>query len=171
MLTRENIGIVVVDMQENYYDQIRNRRIRRIVMNHNELLVNARECDMPVLVFEYLPDLGRRTISEIEERVWAVPRHIILGKIGWNEFDFLNNYPKRPEIWLRENGVNRILVTGLFASGCVLLTGLGAKRNGFEVVSSIDLIYDESPDKGIKKDYERFKIEMIPYSEIIWGLS
>ncbi len=133
-----NYGILFVDMQFEYLEQINIKDQREIIRNQKRLLVAARENDIPVLVFE----MGSKgeTISSLKEIIDTVPRHKYFEKYRDDGFESYNDRADLPENWLREQNVEKIIFTGVNTDACIFANAESAVRLSFGIVTSTDLV-------------------------------
>lgn len=137
-LVKTNYGIVFVDMQLGYLENINSQDQREIIRNQKKLLVVARENDIPVLVFEM--ESKRDTISSLKEIIDTVPRHKYFEKYRDDGFEHYNDRADLPENWLREQNVENIIFTGVNTDACIFANAESAVRLSFGIVTSTDLV-------------------------------
>ncbi|MDO8563825.1 MAG: isochorismatase family protein [Nanoarchaeota archaeon] len=140
MSARQNTAVIVVDMQAHFLSQLDSVKRNNLVDNHLAVLDYCREKDVPVVGLRYSTLFyGKDYVERIGTGISEVKRHKNFWKSGNNGFS--NHYLKR---WLISLGVERLFLTGVFASRCIQSTAIGALENGFEISTSADLLGDNS---------------------------
>jgi nicotinamidase-related amidase len=124
----KNLGIFVIDMQEDFLKQLREKE--RLIWAQNRLLNFAKEKQIPVFILEY-QGRGGKLIPEFKKSVakgesYTVPKY------------HCNGFKNNPHlIYLLERGeIKNLILTGVFAGACVLETAKGAKKQGITVFTS-----------------------------------
>jgi nicotinamidase-related amidase len=157
-------ALIVIDIQEDYTGPQARKRYRdgdRIVAASNALLEQARLKGMPVVFIENVIDnpliaLFTRGINApgapgtaTDRRLLRVPGARTFTK---NRADAFSN----PELdaFLRQNRVNRVLITGLDAAYCVNATTRGALNRGYQVTLFPEGIATESGTSVEKLTHE-----------------
>lgn len=144
-LFRGNYGIVIVDMQKKFLDEIITHERERLISNQKSLLEIAAENDIPVLIFEY-SNWGK-TLPEIQEEVNNIPRHKYFEKDDNDGFESYKKIDKNsPQIWLKNNKVKNLIITGVNTDVCVYATVHGAYKLKFKILTSIDLVATDNCD-------------------------
>lgn len=153
-------ALIIIDIQEDYTGPQAKKRYRdgdRIIASSNALLEQARQKGMPVVYIENVIDNPLISFfaggvnapgapgTATDRRIVKVPGAKTFTK---NRSDAFIN----PELdaFLRQNQVNRILITGLDAAFCVNATTRGALNRGYKVTLFPEGIATES-GKSIDK--------------------
>ena len=144
------IGIFVCDMQTSILPHIRNssrliRNTRTILRANNEYkkIVPFDKKYGPVVVAEFL----NKKLGHTEPLIInALPKFntTIFNKKNYSMFN------KDMDTYLRNNNINKILLTGVQTEWCITQTALDLKENGYDV----DVIQDAT---GSQSDYEHLE--------------
>lgn len=132
-LRHRNLAVILIDMQEDFFQNIREKRKRRIVEAQRSVLKRCIRHDIPVCVVEY-KDCGA-TLPELCELLAEVPRKITLSKD--HDDAFTNRELSKT---LKSWRVGRLVLMGINADACVLATARSAIRRGYEIITSKFLI-------------------------------
>ncbi|MBT4377043.1 isochorismatase family protein [archaeon] len=150
MKNLDDVGVVIVDMQDKY---LRDKEKKRIVPPQKKLLDFAKENDLPVFLLEYLP--GGPTIPELRENIEGyenvvvekkynddgfIVRKNIDGKYLWRGGDISIEGDSNLDLDLKEKGIKKLLVAGVNKSACVRSTIEGANKRGYKVFTATDLM-------------------------------
>jgi nicotinamidase-related amidase len=124
----KNLGIFVIDMQEDFLNQIREKE--KLIWAQKRLLNFAKEKQIPVFILEY-QGRGGELIPELKKSVvngesYTIPKYHCNG--------FENNLPLT--CLLERCRIKNLILTGVFAGACVLETAKGAKKEGITVFTS-----------------------------------
>lgn len=154
---QSDLGVIVVDMQNAFlngeYDQTQieekhfSEEIERELDYQLEILEAAKEKNVPIFVLEYV-EWGP-TNAKIRLVVEGYARTQFLTKKrddGFNNTDL--------ERRLKGEGVQQALLIGVNASACVRATAQGALKEGFQILTSPQLMANTS---GIT-----------PHSDLAW---
>lgn len=138
----DEIGIVLIDMQDHFLTSINKIEKEEEIQNQKEILATAIEFDIPVIVFEYIK--CGKTTEELKKIVEKVPRHEFYTK-GFNSgFLYLNHfYPNKedPAEWLKSQGVNTLYFMGINTDACVNDTAKDAHElYDFKIITTKDVI-------------------------------
>jgi isochorismate hydrolase len=146
---RDSTAVVIIDMQQRFFQNLKWHSKQEILAAHIQLLEECAEFDIPVAVIEY-SGFGP-TMGEITAALRAVPRNSWYAKTAMSAFSgsWLEGY-------LEGLGVSTILLTGIYASQCVLETAQWAPKK-YHLCSSDVLIADHLADPRIKATCEWFR--------------
>lgn len=136
-IKKSAVGIVVVDMQDHYLQQVGDAERNEELAYQLEVLDIAGEQNIPVFVLEY--DLRGSTTKVVQEKLDGLSRvHYFTKK---NDNGFIDTPLKKA---IDAEGVDSLLIMGSFASRCVLSTARGALEYGFVLLTSRQLISDKA---------------------------
>jgi len=150
---------MLIDMQENYTIKEKENLISAQI----KLLDYASKKKIPVFTLEYIRE--GKTIPELQEPLKKVNNHFI-KKYNDNAFIKLTNkylslhlkdvseeYILFGDEWnekapdnkmlktlLKKNKINTLILTGIYKCGCVFKTAKGAKKRGYEIFTSDELM-------------------------------
>ncbi len=141
LLTSENTILLVIDFQEEMMGSVRNIEREVLTSNIQAMLKTADIFGIPVVESTIGVELGanKPTLPEIKKHV---PEKVVnIDRISLNAWQ-----NKEVLMQVRESGRRKILMTGLWTSGCPTYTTLDALREGFEVYVLTDLMGDATND-------------------------
>lgn len=174
-LAADRTALVLVDMQNDFchpdgYYAAAGRDItalRAVVPPARRLLDRVRGAGLPVVFTRLLPDPERGPMQarhrlvprrwtargrRLEPGTWGAqivreltphPTELVVDKAGYSGFD---GTPL--ERWLRERGVDTVLLAGVVGYACVLATGFAAFDRDFDVVLVTDAVGSWSAGPG-----------------------
>lgn len=128
-LTREGTVLLVIDVQDRLAAVMEDRE--RVIKNCGLLMEMAKLGNMPVIVTEQYPKGLGHTVRELAP---LLPGHRLLQKVNFDccrEPSFLE---------MLDRGRSTVLVGGMEAHICVLLTCLGLLNRGFHVHVAEDAV-------------------------------
>ena len=146
MTNQSNLGVLLIDMQELFIDGVPN--ITDLISSQIKVLKKCAKHDIPVIAVEAstiskIPALDEPliysypTLDELLIYFNKVPRRDIQSKKELNGFS-----NERLGKQLRSWKVEDLFLMGIYASGCVHLTALGAIEEGFKIFTSGDVLGD-----------------------------
>jgi nicotinamidase-related amidase len=155
------IGIMLIDMQERYFIKEK----EELVSAQIRLLDYAKEKSIPVFTLEYVGE--GETIPELKRELEGAKNYFV-KKYNNNSFIKLNdNYLKGKfndwvlfgDEWnenppenkrlislLKKNKIKKLILTGINKSECVFKTAKGAKKRGYEIFTSDELMNEQKTD-------------------------
>lgn len=129
-------AIVVVDMQDVFLRELNARVRSELINNQSRLFDLAFKKHIPVIVLEYGKNgLTRgQTIKQIREGAHNQILFTIIknSNSGFKETDL--------DLRLKAHNINKLIVVGVNANGCVQDTVIGALRGNYEVLTAKGLI-------------------------------
>lgn len=143
-ISRKNLAMLVVDMQEHYLQHISPRK-RRIELVRNILLVirYATRNNIPIFA---LQAKGRgRTIPILFEEINRNQDHNYLTKIHPNGFLYTDL-----GVELEKRNRKDLLLTGVYALACLKSTAIGAIDNRYGILTSRELMKSTRPENEDK---------------------
>lgn len=135
-------AVMVVDMQERFLKYFRPELKESIIKNQIKVLRHSAENNVPALAVEF-EDEGK-TITEIYEEIIKNNQYDSVIKKDENAFKTISVLDK-----LCDWNVTDIFLMGVNASACIRNTAAGARKYGFNVATTIDVIGD---DTGMERE-------------------
>jgi nicotinamidase-related amidase len=129
--------LVVVDVQERLFNAMDAERRDDMVANVKILLAAAQRLGVPVLVTEQYPRGLGRTLPEVKTLLGDTPAFEKTAFSCAGAEGFLDR--------LRALGADQVLLTGIEAHVCVLLTALDLLERGFRVSIVGDAVCSRRP--------------------------
>jgi len=129
--------LVVVDVQERLFNAMDAERRDEMVRNIKILGATARRLGLPVLVTEQYPKGLGHTLPELRALLDDVTP---IEKIAFSCCD-AQGFTER----LRALDPSRVILAGIEAHVCVLLTALDLQRQGFQVSVAADAVASRTP--------------------------
>ena len=132
-----NLGILLIDMQENFY--IEQNEKRRLVRTQLHLLDWAGDKQIPVFALKF-KNKGGNILPELERALTKVESYIIPKEL---ENGFYDNIMLTS--LLEKMKINDLIFTGIYSHACVWETANAAKEEGgFNVFTSEELMNKSS---------------------------
>jgi nicotinamidase-related amidase len=129
--------LIVVDVQERLFNAMDAERRDDMVANVKILLAAAQRLGVPVLVTEQYPRGLGRTLPEVKTLLGDTPAFEKTAFSCAGAEGFLDR--------LRALGADQVLLTGIEAHVCVLLTALDLLERGFRVSIVGDAVCSRRP--------------------------
>jgi nicotinamidase-related amidase len=136
----QNIAVIIVDMQYGFYTSgrvLQTNGLIQLVSKQQELLTWAKKKKFPIIFFEYSG--YQETDSALTNTLWGY-RFKTITKFDDNGFH--GPIGQEANQFLRANKVDTIVIAGINASGCVKRTAIGALQEGYQIISSGDIVAD-----------------------------
>ena len=150
-------GVIIVDMQPYFLMVVEEPERSSLIQKQVELLQICKKKDYPVVALEY--EGKGHTEPELSNTIREIPRYSFFEK---SEDDgFLGN-----EILakvLKNWNLEYLCVSGVNAENCVFETIMGAVNQGFNPVTSRELIATATGRSGITRAEENLMMERIDY--------
>ena len=142
MAIKGNLGVILVDMQEDYLDNLDIKDVDPLIESQRIVLQRCAGYNIPLIVLEYSGgylgfDTSQPTIRCLDEAVNKIPRRRTLPKKRKNGFS-----NKELDWQLREWNVNNLFLMGIYASQCVYQTAKCGMDLGYRIYSSKDVVGD-----------------------------
>lgn len=150
-------GVVIVDVQENFLNNIWKINKKRLINNHRKLLNLCSKKEIPVTALSY--EGGGEYPPELKDYLSKYPKESFIDKRDTSGFS--NPSLERR---LHNLGLKEILYTGLNAHACVLSTLLDGIGKGITPVSCGSLVGDTSGYSGISHAKKEFKKRGVYFS-------
>ena len=121
-------ALAVIDVQERLAPAIGG--IQRIVWNIRRLIDGAKLLGLPVVATEQYPQGLGHSVPELAGRLGEVPAKLAFSGLGC------------PEIFqgLKDQGIYKLLLTGIEAHVCVQQTALDLLAAGWQVYLAVDAV-------------------------------
>ncbi len=141
LLTSENTVLLVIDWQDEMLGLVRN--IDRAVLTNNiqAMIKTANVFDIPVIESTIGVDLGANKPTNPEIKQFIEKDVTNIDRISLNAWQ-----NKSLVEAVKNTGRKKILMTGLWTSGCPTYTTLDALVDGYEVYVLTDLMGDATTD-------------------------
>ena len=142
LIGKEGLVIILIDMQENFVEALKEKDKRRIIANQIFVIRWCAQNDISIVVLEY--EMCGETIEvlaqELKEikNLETIPKPYDNGFCGTELDYFLNKIDAR-----------NLFLMGINASACVKSTAEGAIEKGFEIITSSDVIAGCNSDNSI----------------------
>ncbi len=141
LLTSENTVLLVIDWQEEMLGMVRNLDREILTNNIQAMIKTANVFGIPVIESTIGVGLGANqpTVAPIKELIGAEVENI--DRISLNAWQ--NSAVVEA---VKKTGRKKVLVTGLWTSGCPTYTALDALHDGYEVYVLADLMGDTTTE-------------------------
>ena len=132
-LNYSEVAVILIDMQYGFIATLRNGEEDRIVPNQISVLRFCKEKNIPVIILDYFGH--DETIKKLANEVKDFENVKIIIKNRDNGFtDTELNFH------LKSLGAKKLFLMGINADCCVKKTAKGAIQNGYEIITSNDVI-------------------------------
>jgi len=137
----EKTALMIVDMQDPFMNAISKQELKREIPHYLELIEYAKKENMPVFVLEYswtgpTTEVIKEKLRELEDVTYLIKE----SNSGFRTTDL--------EERLKEKGIKNIIMSGAYASACVIETSFDAIDKGFNLITSKEIISDGDPKNG-----------------------
>jgi len=133
VLTRDELVVILIDMQQLFVKKIKKKNRKRIIENQVFIIRWCVRENIPIVVLEYKG--WGKTIDVLTEELKKVRDIRIVSKSYENGF-----YNTELAYILNEKNVKNLFLMGINASACVRRTANGAIKEGFNIITSNDVI-------------------------------
>jgi len=159
--TEENIGVLIVDMQIPFVNEIHDDKKEEEMVEFQELILKkSREKNWPVCLIE--TENKGITIPEISENINKGDNYILCSKNKNSAFS--NTYVDR---FFKNKNISKLIIMGLNASLCIKDTVFDAKKNKYIIYTSSRLMADYgSLNRNLSQDFYNENSIIIDFSEI-----
>ncbi len=162
-----NLAVLLIDMQDYFLEDISSEEKAREIPYQLDVLDYCKEKSIPVFVLEY-KDSGP-TIKVLKDKVDSLEKKTYITKSHDNGFIGTNLAEQ-----LKEYSIDTLLLMGVNATACVVDTAYGALKEGFNIMTSKELIADppyfRSLDEGVRW-YSVYGVHMDSYKDILDTIS
>lgn len=141
LLTSENTVLLVIDWQDEMLGTVKNIDQAVLTNNIQAMIKTANVFDIPVIESTIGVDLGANqpTVPAIKQFIETDVENIDrISLNAWQNKALIDR--------VKETGRKKILMTGLWTSGCPTYTTLDALQNGYEVYVLTDVMGDATTD-------------------------
>jgi isochorismate hydrolase len=124
-MNRENLVLVVVDVQDGLLNAMDRRKVRSLIRNIKILITFAKEMRIPILLTEQYPRGLGNTTPEIKRELEPI---LPIEKVAFSccEVEVFN---KKLDSTKRK----QIILSGIETHICILQTGIDLLKKGFDV--------------------------------------
>jgi nicotinamidase-related amidase len=134
--SKPKIAVLLIDMQDCFVSYLRKGEKERIVPNQIEVIRKCQKNNIPIVVFELVPEKYGHTINELISVLKENGERI---KIIQKEHNCCF-YETSLDMYLQSIGIKKLLLMGINADCCVKETAESAKNLGYQIVTSNSLI-------------------------------
>ena len=140
LLTSENTILMVIDFQEEMMGSVRNIDREILANNTTAIIKTAKVFDIPVIETTIGVELGanKSTLPEFKAYMKDVTNIDRISLNAWQNSGVVDA--------VKKSGRKKILMTGLWTSGCPTYTTLDAIEAGYEVYILTDVMGDATTD-------------------------
>ncbi len=141
LLTSENTVLLVIDWQDEMLGMVRNIDKDILTNNIQAIIKTANVFDIPVIESTIGVNLGanKPTVPSIKQEIESNVQNI--DRISLNAWQ-----NKAVVEAVKKTGRKKIIMTGLWTSGCPTYTALDALADGYEVYILADVMGDATTD-------------------------
>jgi nicotinamidase-related amidase len=132
---KSDLGLVIVDVQEYFLENLSPDDYIRLIRGLQDMVSVSALNDYPVMVVEDI--VGSHTHDYIRSSLAFVQKQKTVDKLYDDAFVNDSNY-EVIEDW----GIDRVIVSGLYAPACVLSTVKGAQKRGLHTIVIDQLVAD-----------------------------
>lgn len=127
-----NLAVVIIDMQEPFMAQVERSAIDTILSNQKTIISICKKRRIPIILVEYYG--YEETCEEVKSQLKGCIAKTFVKKqnSAFTSLSFIS--------FLKNSGIENILISGLFGNACVFATSLDATSKGYKVITSDDLI-------------------------------
>ncbi len=157
-----NLAVLLIDMQECFLKNIDYEERMREIPYQIEVLDYCKEKSVPVFVLEY-KNKGPTT-KVLKEKVDSLEKKVYVTKSYDDGFTCTDLAEQ-----LKVYNINTLLLMGVNATACVVATAYGALNAGFNIMTSKDLIADQSglgSEEGVRW-YSTYGVHRDSYKDIL----
>ena len=140
------IGLILVDVQQDYLRNLVPLPKDRLIENLSELLITARECSIPIVHSHTLtkPDGSNRMPHQKRQNIWrcvegttgSLPPEELVPRKDEKLFHktFYSAFSNSAlHSWLQHLGIDHLIIAGVYTHACVRATILDAYQLGYSV--------------------------------------
>lgn len=140
LLTSENTVLLVIDFQEEMMGMVRNIDRKVLTNNTQAMIKTAQVFSIPVIESTIGVGLGanKPTLPEFKSLMTDVENIDRISLNAWQNREVIQAVEK--------TGRKKLIITGLWTSGCPTYTALDAIKAGYEVYIMTDVMGDATSD-------------------------
>ena len=131
------VAVLLIDMQEFYAKTLSDDELKREIPNQIAILDYCEKNTVPVFVLESNSSINGHTIPILKEKIKKLNKKEYIFKESEDGF-----VGTSLDELLKQEGVKHVILMGAYASYCVKNTARGAIRNGYNIMTSKDIIAD-----------------------------
>lgn len=159
LLTSENSVLLVIDWQEEMMGSVRNMPRKVLANNTKAMIKTARLFGIPIVETTIGVELGAN-----KPTLPGFKREIPKGVTNIDRVS-LNAWQNRAVVEaVKKTGRKKILMTGLWTSGCPTYTTLDALKDGYEVYVLTDVMGDATTDAHDRAIQRMVQAGAIPFT-------
>lgn len=158
LLTAENTVLLVIDFQEEMMGMVRNIDRHILTNNTQAIIKTAQVFGIPVIESTIAVDLGvnKPTIPAFKALMKDVQNIDRISLNAWQNREVIRAVEK--------TGRKKLLITGLWTSGCPTYTALDALKAGYEVYILTDVMGDATTDAHNRAIERMVQAGAIPFT-------
>jgi nicotinamidase-related amidase len=140
LLTAQNSVLLVIDFQEEMMGVVKNMDRAILTNNTQAIIKTAQVFGIPIIESTIAVDLGynKSTLPEFKALMQDVNNIDRISLNAWQNRSVINAVDK--------TGRKKLIITGLWTSGCPTYTALDAIKAGYEVYILTDVMGDVTTD-------------------------
>lgn len=140
LLTGENAVLLVIDFQEEMLGMVRNIDKSVLTNNTQAIIKTAKVFNMPIIESTIGVNLGanKPTVPAIKEQMNNIKNIDRVSLNAWQNKAVIEA--------VKKTGRKKLIITGLWTSGCPTYTALDAIKDGYEVYILTDVMGDATTD-------------------------
>ncbi|MEA2097834.1 MAG: isochorismatase family protein [Patescibacteria group bacterium] len=142
ILIKDGLVVILIDMQQIFLDGLKKKNRERIIANQIFIIRWCAQENIPVVVLEYRG--SGETIDVLAKELKKIEDLRIILKSYDNGF----YYTELKDV-LEERNAKNLFLMGINASACVKRTAIGAREEGFSIITSNDVIGGNNDDNSI----------------------
>ncbi len=141
LLTSENTVLLVIDWQQEMLGMVRNMEQDVLVNNIQAMIKTATVFDIPVIESTIGVNIGANQPTVTPIKKWILKEVENIDRVS------LNAWQNQAVVdAVKATGRKKLLITGLWTSGCPTYTALDAMEAGYEVYILTDLMGDATTE-------------------------
>ncbi|MBM3200209.1 cysteine hydrolase [Candidatus Woesearchaeota archaeon] len=146
----DKLAVLVIDMQDYWLSEVDEKEIEKELPYHLEVLEYCAKNNITVFVIEY--KTCGQTTPYLDNKLRDMHKKEYIKKSARSAFQNTGLEAK-----LKSQGIDTLVLMGVYASHCVKDTAESALDAGFDIATSKDLISDNRHDAKRKENVEWYK--------------
>lgn len=158
LLTAENSVLLVIDFQEEMLGTVKNMERDVLINNTQAIIKTAQVFGIPIIESTIAVELGfnKSTLPEFKNLMKDVKNIDRVSLNAWQNKELVDA--------VRETGRKKLIITGLWTSGCPTYTALDAMAAGYEVYILTDVMGDATIDAHNRAIERMVQAGAIPFT-------
>ncbi|WP_299551635.1 isochorismatase family protein [Seonamhaeicola sp.] len=158
LLTSENTVLLVIDFQEEMLGMVRNMERDVLINNTQAMIKTAQVFNIPIIESTIGVGLGanKPMLPEFKKYMKDVNNIDRISLNAWQNREVINAVEK--------TGRQKLIITGLWTSGCPTYTALDAIKAGYEVYILTDVMGDATTDAHNRAIERMVQAGAIPFT-------